>query len=310
MVINEDIADISIGADGEVIEVNDKIALIDADTIVFAAACTCEEENECLGDEFYSKAELEEINSDPTLWIDEDGNKFTYTIDLDVAMQHCKDKIQIVLDKTGCKDYELHFTGGGKENFRYKIYDMYKANRKGGRYPTGVNELKKLFVKEGKAEIHYKWEADDAVVAKKRANPDDYILCAIDKDVIYSVPGKHFNYYYKPASVNKYGVSLEEIPMQFIEVSVEESVRHHYHQTLTGDSTDNVPGLHRVGTKTADKILSNLTDSVELWNAVVQAYESRGSTVIDAIVNMRLVNMHQVSWNGEEYSLKLWEPVR
>ncbi len=72
-----------------------------------------------------------------------------------------------------------------------------------------------------------------------------------------------------------------------------------------------MPGLHRVGAKTADKFLTGVTGPANLWDAVVTAYESKGSTIIDAIVTMRLVNMHQVSWNEKAgYSLKLWEPVK
>ena len=146
--------------------------------------------------------------------------------------------------------------------------------------------------------IHRLYEADDTVIAKLVHDRDKYILCAVDKDVLYSEPGTHFNYYVS----HKYN-----IPMKFVDVDTVTAIQHKYMQTLTGDSSDGIPGIHRVGPKTAKKILEDVTDDLELWTRVVDKYESKGMSRADALLTMQLVNMHQVTWDGEKYTLKLWE---
>ena len=45
-----------------------------------------------------------------------------------------------------------------------------------------------------------------------------------------------------------------------------------------------------------------------MWEVVVKEYEKRNRTIIDAITNMRLVNMHQLFYDGESFKLELWKP--
>jgi len=299
-----EIVDIDLDGKGELATPkNDKIALIDADTIAYASCSVLEEEHDVLPESMLSEEELIAINNDPTLFTDKNGCKFTYSINLESAFQHSMDKINYILEQTGCQKFELHFTGG-RDNFRFKVYEMYKSNRVGEflRSPAGLKDLKQMFVDKGMGEIHTEWEADDAVVAKKRFAPDKYILCAVDKDVIYSVQGTHWNYY----SSEEYN-----IPMKWVEVDLLTAQKHHYHQTITGDSGDNVPGIHGVGKVGANKILKGLTSHMEMWEAVVAKYEEKGLTVIDAITTMRLVSMHQVTYNDKDgYVLNLWKPLK
>jgi len=254
-------------------ESNGMVALIDADTIIYAACSVYEFESDDTGD-----------------WV----------IDAPGAYAHSMDRIQSILDATGCTDWELHFTGGRK-SFRYIDVDSeYKANRLDTRSVTGLYEMKQYFVEHhaDKAFIHYDYEADDIVVALKRDNPDKYVLTAVDKDVIYSLEGKHFNYY----------SSLRfDIPMKWVDVSGDVAMKHHYHQCLTGDKGDNVIGLAGVGPKTADKMLLNCSSPAECWAVVLEAYISKRRPVGDALKNMRLVNMHQLHLVDGKYEVTLWQ---
>ena len=269
---------------------SDKIALIDADTAIFAACCVMEQAMPVCEDDYATKEEWLEVFNSANF---SDG--ILYMIDINEAKRAADDKLNDILERTGCSSYELHFTGGRK-SFRYDIYPKYKANRLGGRVPLGLREVKKLFVDEG-AELHYDWEADDSVIAKMRAFPDKYILCAVDKDVLYSLEGHHFNYYQN-----------SNIQMHFFDVDAHTAMLHHYKQTLTGDSSDNVPGLYRVGVKTADKILKDVKTEKEAWDTVCAAYESKDKDILDALLTMRLVNTHQVSYVDGKYELNLWRP--
>lgn len=298
----EEIEDIKLGSNGKPLPPkNDLIALIDADTLVFGSCLHCEYEEELLPRSMYTDDEWEDIISNDTYY---EGCESIGHINLDEAYTYTLEKLQTILDNTGCQDYELHFTVG-RTSFRYTtVWDQYKANRTEDptkRAPSGLYDLKKIFAEKGKGFLHREWEADDIVVMKKKQWPKKYLLVALDKDVLYSLPGTHFNYY----TSTQYN-----IPMKFFNVTEEEAMKHHYLQTLTGDSGDNVPGLHRVGKKTAEKILKHCTTKEECWKAVVKEYEKRGKDGIDAILSMRLVHMQQLEYNEalDKWEVKLWMP--
>lgn len=296
----EQVPELRLDADGNPLpQKNGKTALIDADTLMFAVCKHLEEVTEVLPAEFYTEEEWKEIVSDEGFNL---MDMTLTTVNDAAAFKLASDRLIELLDVTGCVDYELHFTAGRK-SFRYDIFPEYKANRTQDITklpPVGLSELKSAFATmyPDNAFIHYDYEADDAVIAKCSYNRDKYVLCAVDKDVIYSEPGTHFNYY-KSTQYN--------IPMKFVEVDTLTATQHKYIQTLTGDNSDGIAGLHRVGPKTAKKILGDSVNDKELWDKVVEAYEARGYSKADAILTMQLVNMHQVTWDGSKYSLKLWE---
>lgn len=245
-------------------EPNDKIALIDADTIAYATCSVCE-----MGD-------------------DETG----YTINLDFALQEAKVRIEDIRVATGCKDVELHFSTGS--TFRHKLTSSYKANRSTTRYPEGLRDLKEMLAKEFEGKLHSDFEADDYVVWAKKKNPDKYVLCAVDKDVLNAVEGHHFNYY---QSV-KYN-----IPMKFIYTNSIKAIQFPYMQCLMGDSADGIQGVKGCGPKTAEKLLWLHEDEATLWKIVVQEYEKAGMSEKDALLTMRLVNMNQLDSEG---NIDLW----
>jgi 5'-3' exonuclease len=287
----------------------DKIALIDADTIAYATCSVCE-----YGD-------------------DEAG----YQIELEYALQVAIDKVQKILHDTGAGSAHLHFTMG--KNFRYKVCENYKANRVKDRTPEGLSALKELLAKEYEGSmLHTDVEADDYVVYLKKMFPELYILVAIDKDVLNSVPGKHWNYFHRAEGVNKYGTLLKEIKPKWVETLSETPPIWFYSQVLMGDSGDGIQGVPKCGPVNAIKILvpeiekqtkelkkaytekknpdlwgdiivpNNLLegiviDELEMWEKVVEAYEEKDLTEKDAIKTARLVSMHQINNEGK---LDLW----
>ena len=103
-------------------------------------------------------------------------------------------------------------------------------------------------------------EADD--YCSIRARESKYaVIATIDKD-LDSVPGWHYNYQKK----------------RYYHVSAEDADDMEWIQTLTGDSTDNIPGIHRLGPVAAGKFVRSwrklgLSDS-EKWAKVVELYEA------------------------------------
>ena len=194
--------------------------------------------------------------------------------------------IDNILFATDCDSPLLVFSGKG--NFRLDFPIDYKTNRKDSRKPLGYSEL--LEYAEGKYETRTPigMEADDFVVYIKTTYPEDYILCAIDKDVLYQTVGTHYNY----------GKDEE------VTVGAWDATWFAYYQTLTGDTSDGYKGCVGIGDKKARKILDGLKSERELWEAVVEAYESKEQSEEEAIWTMRLANMHQFNGTG----IVLWNP--
>lgn len=202
-----------------------------------------------------------------------------------------------ILFKTNNDEAEIWLTRGS--NFRYSVDSTYKHNRKDNRKPKMYQELFDYLVTNYNANVATGYEADDVVVYLKTKYPEDYVLCAIDKDVLYQTTGYHYNY-------NK---------EEFIVVDEFMATRFPYYQTLVGDQVDGYPGCKGIGSVRANKILDkaeelavknniNLLDSY--WLQVVTTFEEKGFTEEDAIVQMRLANMKQ--FNGK--IIELWTPPK
>ena len=269
----------------ESISKNSGIALIDADTIAYTACLEVEWAEECLPKEFYREDEWEETLNDPGYF---EPEHTIYKTDFDLLLKLAKDRIESIRYQTEAKSVELYFSSG--LTFRHKLKDTYKSNRKTMRYPEGLEWLKSELIKSYSGAVCDGIEADDMVVYLKRREPKKYKLCAVDKDVLNSVPGKHFDYFYKR--------------MHWIETDIQTATKWPYLQTLMGDPADNIPGLRGIGVKTAEKLLKECILPCECWNVVVEKYIEKGESIKHAIETMRLVNMHQ--WNGK--SIDLWNP--
>lgn len=266
-------------------EPNSKIALIDADTIVY---------NACLANEY----EQYDTESGETVW----------HTDIQSCVEHAVGKIQLIVEQTGCSGVYLAFSASTKNTFRVtQVSENYKANRVNTRYPVGIKETKELLLEAYPGEVGTVVEADDIVVSMY--NPDMHVLCCIDKDVYKSIEGKHWNYYQRAtySRMTKQGIqSYEAIPAQFVETTKAEAKYWPYYQCITGDSTDGIPGAKGIGPAKLKQFISIDKSEKENWLGVVKAFESVGQSVIDAIINMRLVNMHQ--YNHKTKEVVLWSP--
>lgn len=288
--ISGDIVDIEITEFGKVMEpINGMIALIDADTLAWTSALAAQQEMQVLPDTFYTDIELDAIKANPTF----DEESMTYSIiDLDIAMSLAREKLNRIYELSGCRECEMHFSGG-RDNFRYMIFPDYKANRKGMKIPDGLYELKVKLCEEFNGTIHTQWEADDWVVYAIKAFAKKYVLCAVDKDVLNSVAGRHFNYY-------ESGVFGKD--MRYIETAPEVAKLWPYLQCITGDTSDGIAGVKGLGPKKALNFINDTWPHKELWEGVIKAYKGDDTT---AKLNMRLVNMHQLV----DGKLQLWEPL-
>ena len=161
----------------------------------------------------------------------------------------------IVLGADDCEDYQLFLTGS--DNYRYQVATIlpYKGNRQGSEKPMHFHDIRYRLEEVWGAIVVEGQEADDAMAIAATANPNN-IIATVDKDLL-QVPGRHYNF----------------VKEEYKEVSEVEGLRFLYKQMLTGDRTDNIPGVHGIGDKKSDKILEGLTTEAELHEAVLEAYQ-------------------------------------
>lgn len=315
----QEMQDVDLGFNGEIFPPKDPnmTLLVDADTIAFNAGLSVETEITICSDQIGQEIDIAGSTTVLTedMWKfyggSEDTDALTIYVSagLESALLKARESIKYLMDKTGCGKVELHFSAK-KEHFRYALTPLYKANRVDIHYPQFLHEIKEALVKEfPDSFIHTKWEADDAVVYKKRFWPTRYVMCALDKDVYNSLPGKHFNYY----SSTRYN-----IPMKWVEITEGQAALWPYKQAICGDGTDGVKGCPGIGPKKALNFINESMNERELWEGTLRAFRSVGLTAYDAILSIRLVKMTQL-WPIEDQArrvegefnaeLRLWTPA-
>lgn len=140
----------------------------------------------------------------------------------------------------------------GQGNFRKDLYPEYKKNRPDldPEIRERLNYVYQHAVKQG-AKPADNMEADDLVsiwAAEAREAGTKYVVCGIDKDLL-QIEGHHYNY----------GKDT------FTYMNKEEAYFKLMCQCLTGDTTDNIPGIKGIGIKTAEKLLKGKKG---LWSKV------------------------------------------
>lgn len=260
------------------------IALIDADSLLYKAGFSFEDKT-C-----WNELEIEiGIEENPVTTISSDLLLSKNAID--ATIEHIK-------FKTGCDEVELWITGNS--NFRFNVMSTYKGNRVDCRKPLDYNELYKYLVNKYKANIANNVEADDMVVYLKKEYPDKYVLCAIDKDVIYQSVGTHYNY-------NK---------DEFVEVTPREAERFFWFQVLTGDTVDGYKGCIGIGKAKATKLLDSIEEECRATKGlfgscykreVLRIYLENGQSEEEFLATCRVANMHQISIKNNEVLITLFE---
>jgi len=158
---------------------------------------------------------------------------------LEDAIDSLDHRLHEMIDRCGADRYAGFLTIG--KCFRYKEAKTrkYKGNRKHGNKPIIFYALKEYLKQEWKFEYISELEADDLVAVYANENT---MICSPDKDVLYQVKGTHYNYR----------------TADFVETTEVEAEIFLWKQMLMGDPTDGIPGLPKVGPKTADKLLETI----------------------------------------------------
>lgn len=189
-------------------------------------------------------------------------------------------------------DHSIVLVYGQSWSFRYGIWPGYKANRKKYRKPAGYFELQKWAWRGAAArgwgvETLPDVEGDDVLGILCE---DGDVIVSVDKDML-TIPGLHLR------------------DGEVVEVSRLEADRNFYAQVLTGDAADNYPGCPGVGAVGADKLLAGCTTEVQMWRAVLEAYEKKGFEEPYVIAQARCARILRAGeFDREACTPLLWSP--
>lgn len=180
------------------------------------------------------------------------------------ALHNVKLAMEEALDNCKADKYKVYLTG--KNNYREAAFPEYKANRDAAHKPVHYQSIKDYIVRRWHGAIVEGLEADDAIGISGYEH--DAIMASIDKDLLM-VPGTHYHLRDKTFKV----VDDEEGDLIFLR------------QWLTGDSTDNIPGIKGTGPAKAKKLIPDGMSKEEGYWTVLNTYPSRE----DAYLNGSLV---------------------
>lgn len=169
--------------------------------------------------------------------------------------------VKDIKDRYGSENPSVVTYLSGIGNFRHSIATRatYKGNRSGSVPPSHLKAIRNHLIDRG-AVVSVGEEADDLLGIAATANPGS-VVCSIDKDLL-QLPGRHYNF-----------VTKEEVT-----ISPKEAALNFYSQVLSGDPTDNVPGVTGIGPVKARKALEGCTNPQACWMRCIELYEKEFGT--------------------------------
>jgi 5'-3' exonuclease len=186
------------------------------------------------------------------------------------ALISCSQFIKACNATLDLKHFTIFISDNNNTNFRYTLYNKYKATRSKTARPHHEEYLRKALMESFDATIIAGAEVDDALGISQMASMDqgstDTIIFSNDKD-LNMIPGWHFDIDYRRAVKHKDTMLIRKAYLKnqlyFIEdpgfISLRQSLKkkvlvgggHLFLcvQLLSGDSSDNIPGLYKLSTR-------------------------------------------------------------
>lgn len=189
-----------------------------------------------------------------------------------IAIWRCRETLEQILSAVGATEFRIYLSDSKENNFRYALYPRYKESREKQPKPVHHEALKDYLIQEWGAIVASGQEADDALgIDQSKSNytymeymwgehkedPGRSVICSIDKDLL-QVPGKHYNW----------------VRDETQDITAIEGIRRFYVQCLTGDRTDDIPGIPRIGPKTAEKILQGCETEEDYYKVVKSTWNN------------------------------------
>jgi len=198
---------------------------------------------------------------------------------LSFCLNGVKEKINSLRNIVEADDV-LIFLSNPATGYRVEAFPEYKANRDPTHRPHWYKEIKEYLLDKHQAVLSEPGdEADDAlgIAQTEMIKEGAYmpVLCTKDKD-LDMIPGWHYNWSKNRKDNGLYYVNELEANKIF------------YKQVLTGDSTDNIPGMFKIlGKKATAKWRSPIDDmhtEKEMYEYVLGVYKD--SHIVQQIANL------------------------
>lgn len=259
--------------------------LVDADVLVYQCSFGAQKTRYRWNDKTFEdhksmKAEIERQELD---FKSQEWESFVEYLDESVVRVIADRRIKDIEERCKCSNLKYFLTGKG--NYREDVATIkpYKGNRQADK-PVHYEYAKQLFLEKYGSELHEGQEADDAMgIAQAeaiRSGQGDTCIATIDKD-LNIVPGWHFDW-------NK---------DLLYRVGRHDGLRYFHMQMLAGDSTDNIPGIKRVGMKTADKLFTDIKDDLGAQRKlIIEAYRNQYNDEWASVIN----EVAQLLWIRQE----------
>lgn len=189
-------------------------------------------------------------------------------------VQHCLRIIHNTIKRLSAfGEPVLWLSPSDRSNFRFGIQNTpgprgpgYKAGRP--EKPVHYKAAREYICEKYNAKEIQGYEADDALGLFQTK---DSIAVHIDKD-INMVPGRHINWVTGEHYTVPDGIGYIERNGKKI---IGRGRKFFYFQLLTGDATDNIPGLPGIGDITAFNLLENCFTEEECYRVVLDMYETK-----------------------------------
>lgn len=261
-----------------------RIALIDADSVLYAVA---------LGAEAVSKGTGDHGDDE---WVQiKDGQE---------CYREIVSKLENLVQAVGAETAIICLSPTGVSSFRSTLLPTYKQNRAGFRRPELLKPLQAMIQERrpfGTLAVRG-LEADDvcgiAATSLGGAALRTPVIVSIDKDM-QSIPGLLYSWLHKERGV--------------VEISEAEATRAHLYQTLIGDTVDNYTGCPGMGPKKAAALLDAHADATGWvrWSAILDCFKKKGLTEEYALTQARVARILRAEdWDDKAKRIKLWVPPK
>ncbi len=240
----------------------------------------------------------------------ERGEEVTNPPPFDIAADMLDARVEEIVEKAGCENVQLFFTG--KNNYRHHIAKTQPYKDRESQRPFHYKNVKAYLQSRYEWEQRDWFEADDLLKLVMIRNPGDYTCGSRDKD-LHQIPGRHYGW--------EIGKQPEFGPMEISELGflkmgegktkklIGGGEKFFYAQMLLGDPVDNIPGIDGMGPVSTLALLSPIEDVTELQAVVFGVYSQKyGVDAVDRFIETgNLLRMAEEA-NEDWTKVKLWNP--
>ncbi len=290
----------------------ERIALIDGDELVYKAGFASQhvyyhvyDGEEMIQELKYKKEAVEWIGNNTTL----DLRKHLHVETEEVALANLRSAYNTIMHDVKALRSHIFLTGEGNFRFELATIQPYKVRDPNAK-PIHYQAIKDYLIEECWAQVVEGIEADDALSIAQWKDYEDKggdwskvntIICTQDKD-LNMVPGPR----YSPRTRELHNYTEKEA-MDFF-----------YCQLLTGDGTDSIPGIYRVGMITAAKLYreAKCKNEEDYYQEAVKQYEKalvdpkkRDKLPTDKSAEEVILEIGNLIWMRRHQG-ELWEPMK